>query len=152
MEASSSPIALYTAKAINLVQLYKVPLLTAISLPFLRIFYLDYCDWYNLGAGGVPHNPFGWLVQSIFRIPASRDLRSTGCYKAYKTSELERQSFMENELPRRNGWLPRTGRWCIPHRQLEDTASAAIKKVQSHERDVEGNTNHRALVRNSFSG
>ena len=129
MEASTSPVGLYTAKAIGLAQRYRLPLLTVLCVPLLRALYLDYSGWYDLGAGGIPHNILGWVVQSIFRVRASRDLRSSECYEACKTSDLERQSFMDKELPKRAGWLPKTGKWCIPHRQLEDTATLDMKQV-----------------------
>ena len=65
----------YAAKALSIiVQGYTVPLLTfSFSLP---LYFAGYRDWYDLGAGGVPHNAVGWIVQSVLRVLASRDLWS----------------------------------------------------------------------------
>ena len=101
MESKSSLIALYITKAVSLVKEYNLSLLPLLSLPLLRLLYLDYRGWYGLGPGGIPHNFFGWLVQSVLSLPASRDLRSTACFQAQKTFDLDRQSFMEYDLARR---------------------------------------------------
>ena len=130
MESTSSSFMLYTTKAIALVKEYKFSLLSLISLPLIRTLYIDYRGWYGLGAGGIPHNFFGWVVQGVLSIPASRDLRSTTCFEAHKTSDLERQSYLEERLPQRDGRTAKTAPWCIPHRQLGDTATGELKQVR----------------------
>ena len=102
-----------------------------ILIPLLfRYAYLDYQAWYALGGGGLPHNPFGWLVQSVLRLRASRNVRDSSCYDvAMQSSELERTSFLDNQLPAWIGKAPKTGVWVAPHRQLEQLASAEIQKV-----------------------
>ena len=109
---TSSLLRFYTARAVLFFQQYKLPLLTVISVPFIRAAYLDYQSWYNLGPGGFPHNVKGWAMQSILRVLASRDLRSTQCYQDPKMSELDRQSFLDKELPYRSGLSPRTSIHC----------------------------------------
>lgn len=130
MDSTSSFLTRYITKAISLLQEYKLPLLSLLSLPLLRALYLDYCGWYDLGPGGIPHNILGWVVQSVLSIPASRDLRSTACYQAQKISNLERQNFLEESLPHRKGLIVKTASWCIPHRQLEETANEGLKQVR----------------------
>ena len=130
MESTLSSLMLYTTKVISLIQEYKFSLLPLVTLPLIRMLYLDYCGWYGLGAGGIPHNFFGWMVQGVLSIPASRDLRSTACFEAH--SDLERQSYMEEDLPHRGGPTAKTAPWCIPHRQLEDTATEELKQVRLH--------------------
>ena len=102
----------YTDKAVTFFQQYKLPLLTVISIPFFRAVYLDYRSWYDLGPGGFPHDVRGWAMQSILRVLASRDLRSTKCFQDSKMSELDRQSFFDNELPNRSGLSPKTSTHC----------------------------------------
>lgn len=109
-------------------------LATVLVIPLLALFryaYLDYQGWYALGAGGIPHNAFGWLVQSLLRLRASRSVRDTRCYDAAIGSiELESTSFFDDQLPKWTGKVPRTGVWVVPHRQVEQVAGASIKKVR----------------------
>ena len=105
--------------------------LIILLLPLFRYAYLDYQGWYALGAGGLPHNVFGWLVQSLLRLPASRSVRDSSCYDtATGSTELEDTSFFDDQLPRWSGEAPRTGVWVVPHRQVEQVAGAKIKKVR----------------------
>ena len=100
-------------------------------LPLFRYAYLDYQGWYALGAGGLPHNVFGWLVQSLLRLPASGSVRDSSCYDAATGStELEKTSFFDGQMPKWTGEAPRTGVWVVPHRQVEQVAGAEIKKVR----------------------
>ena len=130
MERQSSPLVCYITRIIFLLQEYKFPLFIIVSFPLTRLLYLDYVDWLRLGPGGIPHNPMGFMAQCVLRFIASRDLRSTVCYQALKTTPLEKQSFMDEELPDRRGWTPKTGKWCIPHRQLSETATEDTKQVR----------------------
>ena len=100
-------------------------------IPLLRYAYLDYQGWYALGAGGLPHNVFGWLVQSLLRLRASRSVRDSSCYDAATGSnELEKISFFDDQLPKWTGESPRTGVWAVPHRQVEQVAGAKLRKVR----------------------
>ena len=109
---------------------HKPVLLTLLLSPLIPFAYLDYQGWYNLGAGGLPHNALGWLMQSLLRLCAGRNLRDAKPYDVeILTSELEKTSFLRNRLPAWEGKSPKTGKWVAPHRQLEQGASAEIKTV-----------------------
>ena len=109
---------------------HKPVLLTLLLSPLIPFAYLDYQGWYNLGAGGLPHNALGWLMQSLLRLCADRNLRDAKPYDVeILTSELEKTSFLRNRLPAWEGKSPKTGKWVAPHRQLEQGASAEIKTV-----------------------
>lgn len=121
----------YAQSFVSFLQQNKLSILTILLLPLSRYAYLDYRGWYALGGGGLPHNPFGWLVQSLMRLRASRDVRDSSCYDvAMGSSQLERTRFLDDELPTWTGNAPKTGVWVAPHRQLEQVASAEIKKVR----------------------
>lgn len=109
---------------------HKTPLLTLLLLPLFPLAYHDYRGWLALGPGGLPHNPLGWLIQSLLRIPSSRNVRDATPYdKEISNSELEKTSFLEGRLPAYGEKSPKTGKWVVPHRQLEGGASADINKV-----------------------
>ena len=122
--------------------------LIILLLPLFRYAYLDYQGWYALGGGGLPHNALGWLVQSLLRLPASRRVRDSSCYDAATGStELEKTSFFDDELPKWTGEAPKTAVWVVPHRQVEQVAGAKIKKVRLLVSDEAiilwvGNTSH----------
>lgn len=127
----SKSFSTYAQSSVSFLQQYKFSILTVLLLPLSRYAYLDYRGWYALGGGGLPHNPFGWLVQSLMRLRASRDVRDSNCYDlAMRSSDLERTRFLDDELPAWTGKAPKTGVWVAPHRQLEQVASAEIKKVR----------------------
>ena len=107
-------------------------LLILLLLSLLPLAYRDYRGWYGLGAGGLPHNPVGWLLQSLLRLRASRNVRDTTPYDTEirtSSSALEKTSFLANRLPVWEGKLPKTGAWVAPHRQLEQSASKEVKSV-----------------------
>jgi len=131
MASLSEIVSSYASKATALVRNNQVPVATGLALvliPLLRTIYLDYRGWYNLGAGGIPHNAFGWTVQSFLRLIGSGDTKSTACYDKMMGSPLECQSFIVGELPAREGDPPTVGRWVAPHRQLVDTADSNLVK------------------------
>ena len=108
-------------------------LATLLSLPLIRRAYLDYQGWYNLGAGGLPHNIFGWIIQCTLRLFASRDTKSTACYESGRNvSELEKRSYFKagEEISQRKGKAPETGAWVAPHRQLSMTGSRKLVEVK----------------------
>lgn len=128
MELPSLNLSIPLFKALSLIQQYKAPLLIALSLPLLYMAYSDYSGWHQMGAGGIPHNVFGWVVQNFLRLRGTQDKRSTACYDTLKAqSPLEQASFLDVDLPRRAS--PRTGPWVVPHRQLEDFASEKLRQV-----------------------
>lgn len=107
---------------------HKIALLFGLSLPLLRLVYLDYSGWHAMGSGGIPHNIFGYCLQNLLRLLALGDRRSIGCYDALKKSTaLEVESFLNGDLPERPH--ARTSPWCVPHRQLESIPSETLKQV-----------------------
>lgn len=127
MDLKSLDTSRLSSKALSLIQQYKFPLLTILSLPLLRVAYVDYSGWYGLGDGGLPHNVFGWFVQSILRIRASKERRSIECYDGIKGSRLEHNAFLDGDIPERAH--PQTSPWVVPHRQLEEQASEQLRQV-----------------------
>ena len=126
----SESYSTYARNSFAYLQHNKLSVLTILLFPLFRYAYLDYQGWYALGGGGIPHNVFGWLVQSLLRLRASRNVRDSSCYDvAMKATELERTSFLDDQLPAWTGNTPKTGVWVAPHRQLEQFASSEIKKV-----------------------
>lgn len=126
----SESYSTYARNSFAYLQHNKLSVLTILLFPLFRYAYLDYQGWYALGGGGIPHNVFGWLVQSLLRLRASRNVRDSSCYDvAMKATELERTSFLDDQLPAWTGNAPKTGVWVAPHRQLEQFASSEIKKV-----------------------
>lgn len=123
-------ISPYIQTTLSYLTSHKTPLLTLLLLPLLPLAYLDYQGWLALGPGGLPHNPLGWLIQSLMRIPASRNVRDASPYdKEIHNTELEKTSFLEGRLPAYGKKSPETGKWVVPHRQLEGGASEEINKV-----------------------
>jgi len=117
-------------KALSWVQQYKTPLLTAFFLPLLYTAYRDYSGWHGMGAGGIPHNVYGWFLQNLLRFRGTQDKRSTECYDSLKVKWiLEQASFLNFDLPKRDS--PRTGPWAVPHRQLEGFASEKLRQVSA---------------------
>ena len=117
--------------AISLLQQHPNSILTIAAVLLFSLAYFDYKNWYALGAGGIPHNPFGWLVQTLLRVYTFRHNQALACYDALmKSSNLEKASFLNNELPVRNGDKPKIGIWVAPHRQLEQVASEKLKIVR----------------------
>ncbi len=130
MEPPSLDLFILFFRALSLIQQYKAPLLITFSLPLLYMAYSDYSGWHQMGAGGVPHNLFGWVVQNFLRLRGTQDKRCTACYDTLKVqSPLEQASFLDIDLPRRAS--PRTGPWVLPHRQLEDFASEKLRQVSA---------------------
>ena len=120
----------YVQTSLSYITQHKTSLLTLLLLPLIPFAYHDYRGWYDLGAGGLPHNALGWLMQSLLRLCASRNARDASSYDVeIRTSDLENTSFLGNRLPAWEGKSPKTGGWVAPHRQLEQDASADVKTV-----------------------
>ncbi len=120
----------YVQASISYISQHKSSLLILLVLPLVPFAYLDYQGWYNLGTGGLPHNVLGWLVQSLLSLPASRNVRDASSYdEEVRNTELEKTSILGDRLPAWEGDSPKTGKWVVPHRQIEQGASAEIKKV-----------------------
>ena len=120
----------YVQASFSYISQHKSGLLTLLLFPLIPFAYLDYQGWYDLGAGGLPHNALGWLMQSLLRLCASRNVRDASPYNAeIRTSDLEKSSILGSRLPAWEGKSPKTGKWVAPHRQLEQGASAEIRQV-----------------------
>ena len=110
-------------------------LLAAASVPLLyQIFALirqDYRGWKALGAGGLPYNVWGWLINSALR-PLGREARGTDCYDSEKLrsmgGDVGNRGWL-GDLPVRTGSRPHIGPWMAPHRQLSQHASPELNKV-----------------------
>lgn len=106
-----------------------------LSLVTLRIAYRDYCSWYTLESGGLPHNVFGWVVQLLLRLFANRDTKSTSCYDDHKyiaqAGRVGSTSFLAEHggLEVREGERPVVGKWVAPHRQLDQLGTEDVKEV-----------------------
>ena len=108
---------------------FRFPILGLLALPLIQQAYGDYCDWYDLGAGGLPHNPYGWAYQCILRVISSSDTKSTSCYDNVESAALEGQSFLDGDLSAREGQAPTVAPFVAPHRQVTDKAPAEVTKV-----------------------
>ena len=136
MALSSGRLPHYESSLLEIIKANRTSLsilASLLSLPLVRLAYLDYRGWYDLGAGGVPHNIFGWALQSAMRIFATPDTKSTACYEtAGNFSNIQRRSYfkMGAEIPHRKGIRPKTGVWVAPHRQLSMTSSKEMVTVR----------------------
>lgn len=106
-----------------------------LCVTILRIAYVDYRSWYGLDGGGLPHNVFGWVVQSLLRLYASKDTKSTFCYDDPKyvaqAGEVCTRSFLtaSGGLEIRKGETPSIAKWVAPHRQLDQLGAEEMKEV-----------------------
>ena len=107
------------------------PVLTLASLPLLRYLYLDYRSWYSLGAGGIPHNLFGYLVALVLGTRKARDTRGTLCYRKLLEDPLEAKNYFDSDLPIREGAAPVVSGWIAPVRQMNAQASNELVKVSA---------------------
>ena len=114
----------------------------AILLPILygtvRICLDDYRGWLDLGAGGLPYNFWGWLLQWAIKLTlAKRDTISLECYDEPLKIDLTESEKLRNTskhlapLPQRPGGRPKVAHWVIPHRQLRKApTSPALSQVK----------------------
>ena len=111
-------------------------LVAAAALPLLyQIFAIirqDYRGWKALGAGGLPYNVWGWLINCALR-PLGREAKGTECYDSEKLrsmgGEVGNRGWL-GDLPVRTGSRPHVGPWMAPHRQLNQNSSPELKKVR----------------------
>lgn len=99
----------------------------------------DYRAWLALGRGGLPANPFGWLVASYFRLRSNDPL---------DTATLEDDGAATASLigiPSRTGPRPRMAAWPIPNRQLDQAVDAAMQTQLSAVFDDEAARRHEQL-------
>ena len=84
----------------------------------------DYKAWYALGAGGVPHNPRGWLLTTGLRT-LKREPLSPKVYQRSIGEPADRSGLAD--LPRREGDRPKVAPYPIPHRQLDQPGDPAAR-------------------------
>ncbi|OTB05130.1 hypothetical protein M426DRAFT_320186 [Hypoxylon sp. CI-4A] len=118
--------------------------LAAIS-PLLAYAWSSYQEWLTLGAGGVPYNIFGWLVQSSLHLVARDDVRdpvpkphasAADLARAYHYGPAAQTSYVSasssstlvtktttGSLRRRAGPRPEVPGFVAPQRQTTDWAA-----------------------------
>jgi hypothetical protein len=79
----------------------------------------DYLAWRALGPGGLPYNPLGWMVASALR-PLKRDAKSVDVYDCGEHAGVA--------VSTRAGVAPCVGHHPIPHRQLDQQPTFALKQ------------------------
>lgn len=97
----------------------------------------DYRGWLALGAGGLPYNLFGWVVQWYCKLRMARETMNLECYtkplpESISDKEKARNdaSYLTASLPTRQGQRRRAAHWVIPQRQLgNQKPSQAISAV-----------------------
>lgn len=72
----------------------------------------DYRAWLALGKGGLPANPWGWLIATYFRVRGNDPLDTS-------TLEQDGEEPLLADIPDRAGPRPRMAAWPIPNRQLD---------------------------------
>ena len=122
-------VSAYVDKLRPLLMQYRMYLLVLLAIPIVTTTYEDYCEWYKLGAGGIPHNFLGYVIQLMLSFLTGRDRRSIAWLDSPKNTELDKTSFLNTTLPTREGDRPTIGPYCVPHRQTTDAASEELKKV-----------------------
>lgn len=88
--------------------------------------WLDYQAWLSLGPGGLPSNFGGWLTTTRRSVLEGRNGLDTSRYDPVIASGKE-CAFLGGALPKRSGARPKVGHWPVPHRQLDQFASADMK-------------------------
>ncbi|KAL1747407.1 hypothetical protein HDZ31DRAFT_61322 [Schizophyllum fasciatum] len=82
----------------------------------------DYHAYLDLGEGGVPHNPIGWLIARFLGLFA-RETQSIAVYDTHS----EQRAWLSAPLPLRAGPRPTTGRQVVPHRQVNQFPPEPLK-------------------------
>jgi len=100
----------------------RVAALLVLSLPAFIWGYFDYRAWYNLGAGGVPHNVVGWAMVTAVR-PLKIDPHTLSGFEQAIGQGSDVTTLQG--LPRREGERPNIAPHPIPHRQLTQVGSDA---------------------------
>ncbi|KAI1134850.1 hypothetical protein F5Y05DRAFT_192833 [Hypoxylon sp. FL0543] len=94
----------------------------------------DYNEWYALGPNGMPHNLFGYLVQSAIHPFARLDVREPAPYDQAKLSKrygpLSLRSFLDTPLKPRKGERPEVPLYVAPQRQTTQQVTPAMRAKQ----------------------
>jgi len=115
---------------------HRIPIylaLLALSTPLLYLITADYNAWYRLGRGGLPHNPFGYLIQTLLR-PLKAPRFDTSVYSLPKVLSKAgpngQKSYLSlDEIPQRSGPRPEVCKHILPQRQLDGSSSQVAKEV-----------------------
>lgn len=90
-----------------------------------RLAWEDYKAFLSYGPGGLPYNPFGWLVANFFRMVGIDTLDVRKLEK-----DPDTRTWL-GELKPRDGGRPVLGRHPIPQRQLDQIPAAEIREVST---------------------
>ena len=90
------------------------------------VFWRDYNLFMSYGAGGLPHNVFGWVLSAgLLRMMSAEML---GTIQYYKSND-KRTWLPHHCLPFRAGLRPLMGSHPVPQRQLSQIPDEEIKAV-----------------------
>ncbi|KAL9052101.1 MAG: hypothetical protein Q9162_005618 [Coniocarpon cinnabarinum] len=97
----------------------------------LRSIYQNYARWRNLGKGGLPANPLGWMIQWLFRPLGLHDMISLWPYSYPPYTSLHgaaaKRSYLKRPLPTRDEARPLVSEmWIAPQRQ--ESGSAPVEE------------------------
>jgi hypothetical protein len=106
-----------------------------VGVPLVRVAVLDYHEYLTIGAGGVPYNVVGWLMQLSLR-PFKKEPLHTSCYDDPRSVAQAGPNggvafLSEHDVPLRNPPRPKVGSWTVPSRQMTDFAAEDIKAVRN---------------------
>jgi hypothetical protein len=142
---SSLPLRLHNFPQMLLKRYHQLPqphrialvtALIAVSTPLTYLVYADYCTWLQLGRAGLPHNIFGYLIQTLLR-PLKAKPFDTSCYNnpriVAKSGPNAQTAYLSaDDIPIRKGERPQVCKWILPQRQLDGGSSQAAKDVRCH--------------------
>jgi len=121
-------VSTYVSKYRPYVVQNRMYLAALLFVPIAREVYVDYCAWFVLGPGGIPHNFVGYVTQWLLSWIAVKDPRSiTSLYFPNRT-DLDKEGFLEGDIPEREGTRPKVAAYVAPHRQLTDKSTADLEK------------------------
>ncbi len=109
----------------------------------------DYRAWRALGPGGLPSTWRGWLETTRLRLQ-KRDPFALGALQVRQGAPEDVETL--SDLPARAGKRPRIGPHPVPHRQLTDHASPALRAalVDAFAARAKTDTDRLELVRSRF--
>lgn len=128
MAATASLTAIYKERPLT-VAAFAGALPAALAL---RALYADYTAWLALGAGGLPHNALGYLIQVCMRIAAPRDTRSLDPYLSVKQVSVYKRDAAAKylaDLPKRAGPRPTVPPFVAPQRQTDQIPGYSVDKA-----------------------
>ncbi|KAJ4397589.1 hypothetical protein N0V93_001821 [Gnomoniopsis smithogilvyi] len=98
-----------------------------LSIPALSYAVSSYRGYLALGRGGVPYNVFGWALQGLLQILATRDTRDPSPFTKPKnrrsTEPHGSKTFFDRPIPERGGDRPTVPGYVAPQRQTTQRPS-----------------------------